>query len=383
MKWLLIISSFLFFSFCYSQDSTEAKKKWEINGYIKNLEDISFDQQFKNNTSGNLLHNRINVQWQPSETFSMVVHFRNRLFWGEEVRATPGFASMLKNENERLNLSVTWINRPALVLHSNTERLYAEYRKTKWNTRIGRQRINWGITTSWNPNDLFNTFNFLDFDYEERPGVDAGKLQYLVNDFSNVEMAYVLSGSRNSNTTAVKYSLNKWNYDMQFITGWYQKHLTLGVGWAGNIKDAGFKGEAQYFFTNRDSTDHLNISLEGDYVFKKGWYANMSLLLNSRGMYKPVNNWNSLNLQLSPENLMPTKWNLMVTMSKELTPLLSANMSVLYAPGTNLLILLPALRYNIATNLDADLVWQSFFAEMDNQFEDVSHRCFLRMKWSF
>ncbi len=38
---------------------------------------------------------------------------------------------------------------------------------------------------------------------------------------------------------------------MQLITGWYNEHLTLGAGWAGNIKDAGFKGEVQYFFAGQ------------------------------------------------------------------------------------------------------------------------------------
>jgi hypothetical protein len=167
------------------------------------------------------------------------------------------------------------------------------------------------------------------------------------------------------------------------ITGWYNDHPTLGAGWAGYIMDAGFKGEVQYFFAGKDSSDHLNLSLEGDYMFKKGWYVNMSFLLNNHGLYKSVSNWNTINLKLSPENLMPTKWNMIVTIAKELNPLLSSNISVLYAPGPNLLILLPSLQYNMAANLDVNLVWQSFFTEINNSFETVNNRCYLRMKWSF
>ena len=80
---------------------------------------------------------------------------------------------------------------------------------------------------------------------------------------------------------------------------------------------------------------------------------------------------------------MPTKWNMILATAKEITPLLSANMSVLYAPGTNLFILFPSLQYNMATNFDVNLVWQSFFAELNSRLEGVNHRCFLRMKWSF
>lgn len=383
MKWIFIILFVHFFCFCFSQDSIEAKKKWELNGYIKNVESLSFDHQLRNHTSGNLLHNRININWLPSEKINFVVQLRNRLFWGEDVKQTPGFSSMLKNGNEKLNMQVVWINRNGIVMHTNTERLYAAFRGKNWNAKLGRQRINWGMTTTWNPNDIFNTYNFLDFDYEERPGADGGKFQYLINDHSNVEIASAFNGGRKGHVTAAKYLLNKWNYDMQLIAGWYHEQVTLGAGWAGNIKDAGFKGEVQYFFPEKDSTDRLYLTLECDYVFKKGWYANIGLLFNNQGINRSINSWNSVSLIITPENLMPAKWNMITTVSKEISPLLSANMGVLYAPGTNLLILLPSFRYNLATNLDVDIIGQSFFAEMNNRFEDVNHRFFLRMKWNF
>jgi hypothetical protein len=366
-----------------AQDSTDLPKKLTISGYIKDLQTLTFDKNFKELISGNLIHNRINIKWKPTGEITTVAELRNRLFWGEEVKLTPGFSSLLRNENEKINLQKTWINDQSLVLHTNVERLYFDYRKAEYNVRVGRQRINWGITTTWNPNDIFNTYNFLDFDYEERPGIDGVKFQYIVSNNFNTELAYALTGKKDGSVAAMKYSLNKWNYDMQLITGWYNDHPTLGAGWAGYIMDAGFKGEVQYFFAGKDSSDHLNLSLEGDYMFKKGWYVNMSFLLNNHGLYKSVSNWNTINLKLSPENLMPTKWNMIVTIAKELNPLLSSNISVLYAPGPNLLILLPSLQYNMAANLDVNLVWQSFFTEINNSFETVNNRCYLRMKWSF
>ena len=218
---------------------------------------------------------------------------------------------------------------------------------------------------------------------QERPGVDAVRAQYFFKNTAVLELAHSCTGNNNRTITALKYAFNTWNYDMQFITGWYQDHLTVGAGWAGNIKDAGFKGEWQYFFRGKDSAGHLNISLEGDYMFPKGWYLNGSLLFNSLGLYTRVSNWNNINLKLSAENPMPTRWNALITASKEITPLFSASLGVLYAPGTRLLILLPTLQYNMATNLDLSLVWQSFFAEIDSRFGSVSNICNLRLKWSY
>lgn len=376
--WILLIATI-----SHAQDSTILPKKLTVSGYIKDLVTLNFDKNFKELISGNLFHNRINVKWKPSQKLTAAVEFRNRLIWGEEVKITPDFAAQLRNENEKVDLQKAWVKNKSVVLHTNVERLYLDYNNNDLNIRLGRQRINWGITSTWNPNDIFNVYNFLDFDYEERPGVDGGKFQYNISNAFNVELAYASMRGKKGDVAALKYSLNRWNYDMQLITGLYNQHPTLGAGWAGFIKDAGFKGELQYSFGNQDSLDHFNVALEGDYMFKKGWYLNVGLLFNNHGLYKPVNTWNTINLKLSPENLMPTRWNFIVTAAKEITPLCSVDISVLYAPGTNFLILFPSLQYNAATNLDINIVWQSFFAELNNRFEAFNHTCYLRMKWSF
>ncbi|MGE5109088.1 MAG: hypothetical protein ACM3H8_16240, partial [Sphingobacteriales bacterium] len=339
MKKLIPILLILLSSIISAQDSTEKIKKLTITGYIKSLESISFSKDFKENISGNLIHNRINAKWKPIDKITVAAEFRNRFFWGEEVKATPGFATLLRNNNEKINLSKIWLEKNGLVLHTNIERLYFDYRKENWNLRVGRQRINWGITTTWNPNDIFNAYNFLDFDYEERPGSDGTKFQYLFNDFFNTEIAFSHGDKNKSTVSAIRYFLNRWNYDMQLITGWYKDHITLGAGWAGNIKDAGFKGEIQYFFKTKDSSDHLNMTMEVDYVFKKGWYVNAGFLLNNRGLNEIVSDWNKVNLNLSAENIMPTKWNFIFTTRKEINPLLTGSFSVLYSPNVNLLIL--------------------------------------------
>lgn len=383
MKAFLLIGLILFCRFTLAQDSTESKEKWEMNGYLKSMQNLTFDRTDREVTSGNLLHNRINVKWMPSASVTAVMQVRNRLFWGEEIKRTASFSSLLRNENEKINMQVQWVNASSVVLHTNTERLYVDYRKQKWNVRVGRQRINWGVATTWNPNDVFNSYNFLDFDYEERAGADAAKLQYQFNDFGNVELAYAATGNNKGDIAAARFSFNKWNYDFHVLTGCVNKQASAGAAWAGSIKESGIKGELQYYFNSKNEDDRLNIVLEWDHMFKKGWYANVSTLYNSRGIDTVVNNFGTINLKLSPQNLMPTKWNLIATASKEITPLLSASTSVLFTPGTNLLILLPSVRYNLATNLDVDLVGQSFFSELNSSFRAVSTRAFLRMKWSF
>jgi len=87
-----------------------------------------------------------------------------------------------------------------------------------------------------------------------------------------------------------------------------------------------------------------------------------------------VDDWSKVNFQFSPMNLMAAKWNFISTVSKEFTPLLSASLSLVYSPGMNLFILLPSLKYDIATNLDIDITWQSFFTELENKFQAAAQR---------
>ena len=249
--------------------------------------------------------------------------------------------------------------------------------------RVGRQRVNWGLTTIWNPNDIFNSYSFLDFDYEERPSIDGAKFQYIIDDFANMEIAYAYSSKKAGNTFALKYNINKWNYDMQLMSAIYNNNLSVGAGWAGSIKDAGFKGEAQYFFHDNSFSNHMNLSLEWDYMFKEGWYLNFGFLYNNKGISTPINSSTSFNFNISPENLMPTKRNFVLTGAKAITPLLSVNMGLLYAPGTHLVLLLPSIKYNLTTNVEVDIFWQSFFTELNNKMEAISHRGFLRTKWNF
>jgi hypothetical protein len=368
--------------FALGQDSSLPAPKWHLNGYIKDLQLLSFDKYFQNPRSVDIIHNRINVKWQPSGELTAALEIRNRLIWGSTAQALTGWTGTGTNENYWLNLSAVWISGERITLLSNVERLWGEYRKPKWNIRAGRQRINWGMATTWNPNDLFNSYNFLDFDYEERAGTDAVRLQYLINAFSNVDVAI----SRDANKKyigAVRYFVNKRGYDWQFISGYYQNQFTLGVGWAGSIKDIGFKGEAQGYLKNGDSAGTYTFTLAFDYVFKKAWYVAAAALYNSSGINSKLNDWSKIDFRFSPAQLMPARWSSILSCSKEFTPLFSASMNVVYSPRMNLLILYPTLKYNLVTNLDIDLVWQSFLLETAARMQAVNQQAFLRLKWSF
>ena len=77
----------------------------------------------------------------------------------------------------------------SFFLNTTIDRLWVDFNYGKLQVRAGRQRINWGQTLIWNPNDIFNAYSFFDFDYIERPGSDAVRVQYYPGSSSSVEAA--------------------------------------------------------------------------------------------------------------------------------------------------------------------------------------------------
>ena len=179
----------LFFTISARSQDLEIPKIMKVKGYVKELPYLQFDKNFEHAYPTNLVHNRLNVSIKPNNHFQAAFELRTRLYWGDEVRLTPAFAAALYNANEQIDASILWIETENAVLHSNVERLWIDYTAHKWNFRLGRQRINWATASIWNPNDLFNTYNFIDFDYEERPGSDALHIHYTVKELRYVEAA--------------------------------------------------------------------------------------------------------------------------------------------------------------------------------------------------
>jgi len=208
---------------------------------------------------------------------------RTLLNYGEIIESSNAYADMLKTDDGFVNMTKMWASGKSYTLHTNIDRAFIEYSNGDFQTTIGRQRINWGIGLVWNPNDIFNTFSYFDFDYEERPGSDAINIQYYTNMISSVQLVSQLDYNNNLKI-AGKYKFNVSNYDIQLIGGYHNKEVIFGTGWAGSIKDAGFRGEISYFSSQKDTINNALIAtIDADYLFKNQLYLHAAFLYNSDG----------------------------------------------------------------------------------------------------
>ncbi|MEO1450146.1 MAG: hypothetical protein AAFV07_11495, partial [Bacteroidota bacterium] len=332
-----LVVSLLCCSISLKAQDEEAPSKWEISGYVKYLHSTTFTglpaSLLGSPLSTTFLHNRLNVHYYPSSKWTIAVEARNRLFYGDgqQIKLDSSFVDQIDQYPGVFDLSVRWVDNKYAFLHSVIDRAYFRYSHEKWEVTLGRQRINWGINTIWNPNDVFNALNFLDFDYEERPGSDAIRIQYFPGLLSRIEVA-VAPGRYDSTTVAAAlYRFNLKGYDVQVLSGYFRGDYTIGGGWEGNLSGAGFKGEMSYFTPienfSSDTTDAFGATVALDYLLSNGVYVSGGALYNSRGDFAGGGGFgnNLAGGSLSAKNLFPATWTFVASASGNFTPLWSGN----------------------------------------------------------
>lgn len=377
-----------------AQAKYKLKDNIQFNGYLKYMQ-TNLIQNVDTILTDNLIHNRLNLKVKLPAGFTFGTGVRIRAFYGEVTKtgvATGNLQGINYSDNLKaydgvLNLESTWVDGNSLIVNSIMDRLWLNYTKGDFDIRVGRQRVNWGLNTVWNPNDLFNALDYLDFDYEERPGSDAVRVQYYVGEMSSIDVAYKWAEDPKNNVGAIKYKFNTHTYDIQFLAGKYQQDLAAGFGWAGNIKSAGFKGEGTYFIpydSLSTATGILSFSTTLEYGFKKGWTGMVSYLLNTGGTDQPQSALGLSTFSPNAKTMMPNKHTVFVNFMKPISPVFSANLGGFYGFGVNWLIFFPTVTYSIKTNWDIDLVGQLFWGDnAQKQFTNQGNGVFLRLKWSF
>lgn len=368
---------------------SQTESKVYFSGYVKQLQGLYFSnlQGIQNGSSlaiDNLFHHRLNMEWEINNSFRIKTAIRNRIFYGDLVKGNSGYADFIDSQvNNWLDLSMVWLNSKNFIGHSTLDRFYAEYTKKSWEISVGRQRVNWGISTIWNPNDIFNAYSFTDFDYEERPGSDVLRVRYFTGQTGSLEVAIRGANNVEDATFAGRWLFNKSKYDLQLITGFDQEYLLLGGGWAGNIKNAGFKGETTLFYHPNSRNSIASSSLNIDYVFKKGFYINVGALYNSNG--KKAFNINQLfTFDLSARNLYPYRWANFVQMTYPINSILTTSLTSIYSPNkSQSLYVHPTVTFFIANNWTIDTIGQVVFEKDAGKYSSPLQAYYLRLKYSY
>jgi hypothetical protein len=370
--------------YCVLGQAQEKEKAITLNGYITTMQSSMFDSLSGPFLNENLLHNRLNFKGYINDNITLALEFRNRLFTGDMVRYGRLYTGMIGEDEGVVDMSWNLVEEQSFLLNTTIDRVWFDLHYSKFQVTLGRQRINWGQTFVWNPNDIFNAYSYFDFDYVERPGSDAVRLQFFPSSSSAAELV-LKANSENDITTAALYRFNRWGYDIQFLAGLMNSEdIVIGTGWSGSIGSIGFRGEGTWFapyedFSGSESTVLITSGL--DKIFKDNsmaqvqlMYCNNPLDLNSIGSLYSRN--------FTAKDLAFSRFSAFGQFTWAAAPLFNLTLAGMWFPDLSGYYAGPSMDYSLAENLDFSLIWQHFYAVMNGEDSKVN-MAFLRLKFSF
>jgi hypothetical protein len=332
------------------------------------------------------MHNRLNLSLGFARYFTAEASLRTRFVSGSNLLVNPGEMSFDKGWADLAwNIFSGTGNRISTLLNTSFDRLNVTFEKDRWQVKVGRQRINWGQNFVWNPNDIFNTYSFFDFDYPERPGCDALRITFFGSATASSELAVAVNRYGKA-TAAFMRHFNWRNVDFQIIAGEQtQSDLVLGGALTGDVKGVSLRGEFSVFQPIENFADAVTTvaaSAGLDYMFSN------SLMLQAEALYNNVSQTTGggdiMTLastgRLSAKMLSICDWSLFAQASYPFTPRFNGAVSTMYFVEAKAFYSGFSLDFSLLDNLDMSLLAQYFHSGKPKMNLMLG---FARLKYSF
>ncbi len=382
--------SMLFPHLIYGQEKEKPDfGNFSLKGHLQYLENVWIQPASEKWATMGSLNNRLDFEWYKG-AFEANIGLRNTINYGQMVYDYyPYLAEQARQDYGFMNLSKQWVSDSSYYFNSTIDRANLSFTHKNLEVIAGRQRINWGTNLVWNPNDIFNTFNYFDFDYVERPGCDALKVQYYTGMASSAELAWKIDKDKN-HTLAGMYKFNKWNYDFQFLGGYMSNDIVLGAGWSGQVKGAGFNGEATWFIPGevpKGGNDYsvFVASAGANYTFTNSLYIHASAIYNSDGTTGNAYPGNSIIIDrdISVKTLTPSRAEIFGEAAYQITPLIRGTIAGIMNPYDGSAFIGPSLDISLTDNIGVLLIGQLFFGDKQTEYGEMGQLVYGRLKWSF
>ena len=353
-------------------------------GYASWLHMSMFENPSDSWVNSSMLHNRLNFKLYPGQKTTIAIELRNRFVTGGMIDINPDYAKGLAEDPGWMDLSWNIASGKSYVLNTVLDRAYIDFTAGRFQIRAGRQRINWSQALVWNPNDIFNTYSFFDFDYVERPGSDAVRMTLSTGPASAAEAVFKMN-SENKVTAAALYRFSLLNTDLQFLAGETDQELfTAGLGWSGAAGSFSIRGEATLFTPFGDSSEDKStvIATAGiDRAFSDKFtalaqvmYSNNPLNLNSfTELYEGG---------LTARQLAFSEFSAVGQISYSPVPLLNISLAAIWYPDLEGYFAGPTIDFSLAENVDFTFLWQHFDSMIAGE-DVIINLGYIRIKYSF
>ncbi len=183
-------------------------------------------------------------------------------------------------------VDLTW--NPVNTIHHSilhfVDRLYFRQTSDVADLTIGRQRIAWGTGRVWNPTDLFNPISPTNISRIEKDGVDAITAKFHFGSFTDLSVVYNPEKDFERSNVGLRFRTNYSGYDMSLMGGVFDERFVIGADFAGNLFDAGLRGEGIVSVDRHDAgLDFVKFILGIDDQLSSRLYAMVEYHFNGEG----------------------------------------------------------------------------------------------------
>lgn len=343
-------------------------------GYVSALGGISMPRTLTPVYADAVLQHRHETQLDWGTAFRINADVRSRWLAGHSMAPYPFVGQALTFDGGMVDLNRLWAHRSHHVVHSHIDRLHASYLSERLEVHLGRQRINWGRTMVWNPNDLFNPYAWLDFDYPERGGTDAARVVLPWGYAGGMEAAVSRGKLPRETTVALLLRTSFTPHEVQFLAGSYQRTPVLGAGWAGNAGGTALSAEATAFFYHKP---FVTATLGASTMWEGSLFTTAELLYNgaptsTRTVFEAPR----------PDRPFFSRSGLFLSASHQTTPLLNLSLAVLTSATDDLQVWMPRATLSVSENWDASLIVQHVRGRLSDPIATPT-AVFLRVQRSY
>ncbi len=350
--------------------------KLDLKGYYKNIaigsKTVDKDKYF---LDINRFRLDLTGTWKDSLVLKLV--YDQEALLGDYIRSEEFRRIKSYDRHDLINLDWEITDNDDFYWRHYLYRAYLRFQSEKFNLSLGRQRIAWGSGKFWNPTDIFNPFNPIQIERDERIGVDSIDMEFFLKPMTSFNLVYAPKDSSSRSKGALKFKNTYKDLDFSILGGKSGRDRIIGGDFSTTIMDGGFRGEIlTHFVPNRKN--YYQFILNYDYTFRNSFYVLVEYFHNSGPLRE-----NEF-LQLVDRGTHTLTRNLFgINLGYDITPLLRADLYIIYGVKNEGLFLHPKLRYSILQNLELVGGMQWFNRKKGSEFEFENNLYFAYIQYYF
>ncbi len=373
--------------FLLARPAAKAQCGASINGYVSDMQQVMFEDIQGDWLIDNQVHNRLNFKTYLGKRVNFTLEIRNRFLYGETVKSLPGYSEMLDLDKGWADLTWNLAADSSFVLNTTIDRVYLDLTLGKLQVIIGRQRINWGMNFVWNPNDIFNTYSFFDFDYIERPGSDAVRMQYYMGSATSLEIAGKINHQEELSLAGLM-RFNLGGYDFQLLAGIINENeYVFGTGFSGYIGPLSFNGELSFLDPIKETDPRKSAIIAGtgiSYNTPFDLFIQVEYLYNQSAETEGISSFSDFYYrEISLRDLSFAPHTFFANATYPISPIINAGAGAMIFPSLKGFFIGPSIDLSLRGDLDLSFIVQYFQGEFQETVDQKATLGFLRLKWNF